>query len=188
MGSQNNHMAESDNIQDLVELIRESDSSAFRELYDSLYKSIFYFVLSKIYNQDTAKDLVQETFVKIWESRRRLNKDLSLKAYVYKTAANVSLNYLRHHKVVSDFLRSLEFEPLSYETPHSLFEKKEWNDRFFKTIEQLPPQTRTVFLMSRVEDFSYKEIAERLEISVKTVESHIGKALRILREELLRFQ
>lgn len=147
-------------------------------------KSLQYFIFVKVRNSEDAKDIVQDTFIRIWETRHQLNENLSLKSYAYKIADNLALNYLRHNKVVSNFHQNLEIELLTEETPHLLLEKSEFQNHFLQAIEQLPTQTRIVFLMSRTEDLSYKEISERLNISVKTVESHIGKALKLLRDQL----
>lgn len=138
----------------------------------------------KTHDSETAKDLVQDTFIKVWESRYHLDETRSLKSFVYKIANNLTLNHLRHLKVKSNLIQYIEVEPISEGTPHSTLEDKEFQKQLLGFIEQLPLQTRTVFLMSRMEDLSYQEIADRLDISIKTVESHIGKALKRLREQV----
>lgn len=173
-----------DKFQELIKSIKQSDTAAFKQFFDYISKPLCHFIFLKTHDAVVAEDLVQETFIKIWESRHRLNEGLSLKAYAYKIANNLTLNYLRHVKVESNFRQHLEFEPVSGDSPDVLLENNEFQSQFLKAVDQLPQQTRMVFLMSRTEDLSYKEIAEILDISIKTVESHIGKALRLLRDQL----
>jgi RNA polymerase sigma-70 factor (ECF subfamily) len=172
-------------FQELIKGIRQSDSASFKTLFELLTKSLHYFIFVKVRNSEAAKDIVQDTFIRIWETRHQLNEDLSLKSYAYKIADNLALNHLRHNKVISNFHQNLELEPLNEDTPHTLLESSEFHESFLHAIEQLPTQTRIVFLMSRTENLSYNEIAERLGISIKTVESHIGKALKLLRIQLI---
>ena len=132
---------------------------------------------------DEAEDLVQQVFVKLWEQRARLDIAWSLKAYLYKTVHNAALNRLRAAKTRSKYLEvnASQLENANVPPEESA---RELNERLQKALDLLPPQCRHVFELSRFEDLKYREIAEQLGISIKTVETQMGKALRILRLQL----
>ena len=132
---------------------------------------------------DEAEDMVQQVFVKIWEQRARLDIAWSLKAYLYKTVHNAALNRLRAAHTRSKYLEfnaaQLENEQVTPDHAAS-----ELNERLQKALDLLPPQCRHVFELSRFEELKYREIAAQLGISIKTVETQMGKALRIMRLQL----
>ncbi len=132
---------------------------------------------------DEAEDLVQQVFVKIWEQRERLDIAWSLKAYLYKTVHNAALNRLRAANTRSKYLETnaAQLENANV-TPDDT--ASELNERLQKALDLLPPQCRHVFELSRFEELKYREIADQLGISIKTVETQMGKALRILRLQL----
>jgi len=171
-------------IQDLAPKIKRSDNEAFKELFEKSHQSLFNFIRYKIGDGEAAEDLTQEVFVKIWEGRHGIKEQLSFKSYLYTIANNLALNYLRDHKVVIRFVLDPEHEPHHHDSPDAILEKKEFRETLLSIISELPEQPRTVFMMSRFDDLSYQEIAERLSLSVKTVESHMGKALKIIRKRI----
>lgn len=134
-------------------------------------------------DMDEAEDLVQQAFVKMWEYRNRLQVSWSLKAYLYKTVHNACLNRLRSRSVQSKYL---EFNAQQLDTMHTLPEDTapELTERFQRAMDTLPPQCRHIFELSRFESLKYREIAEQLGISIKTVETQMGKALRTMRVQL----
>jgi RNA polymerase sigma-70 factor (family 1) len=173
------------NFQQLILRIKHADHEAFRTLFDLFQQSIFQFLLYKTKDPAVAEDLLQEVFVNIWRSRDKLDEHRSIKNYLYTTADNLALNSIRHNKVVTRYQQ--ENEPRIFtntENPQYLMEEAEWNMLLAKAIESLPESTREIFLMSRIEDLTYDEIGERLSLSKKSVEGHIVKALRILREKI----
>lgn len=132
---------------------------------------------------DEAEDLVQQAFVKLWEYRGRLDVSWSLKAYLYKTVHNACLNRLRAGKVRSKYL-DYNAQQLNdmYTPPDDT--SPELLERFQRAMEALPPQCRHIFELSRFETLKYREIADQLGISIKTVETQMGKALRLMRTQL----
>jgi RNA polymerase sigma-70 factor (ECF subfamily) len=165
--------------------IKGSDHSAFETVFNQYHQAIFQFLLYKIKDPAIAEDLLQEVFFKLWKSRDRLDENQSIKNYLYTIADNLVLNHIRHLKVVSRHQQ--EANPKIFtrsDNPHFILEEKEGGTRLAKTIEALPEKTRVIFLMSRMEDLTYQEIADRLSISIKTVEGHMVKALKSLRESL----
>ena len=169
-----------------VEQLRSSNIEAFEKIFKDFHENIFNFLFFKIGDTQTAEDILQDVFIKLWENRHNLKSDLSLASYLYTIAKNLTANYFRHKKVVQNFQKELEFkiEQADYPSQISNLELHELNENFIAALEKLPEQQRTVFMMSRFDQLSYKEIAERLGISIKTVETHIGKALKTLRTSI----
>jgi RNA polymerase sigma-70 factor (family 1) len=166
----------------LVSRIKASDQAAFKTFFNSFQEKIFNFLLFKTKDSYVAEDLLQETFLKVWKNRLNLDETRSLKNYLYTIADNLTHNHFRHAKVVAAHKGRIESKMFAtIDNPQFILEEKEWHLALVGAIEALPEKTRIVFLMSRMEDLTYEEIAERLSLSVKTVESHMTKALRLLR-------
>lgn len=177
-------MKETD-LRDLVSRIKASDHNAFETVFDLFHQSIFHFLLFKTKDQAAAEDLLQEAFFKLWKNRAVLDENQSLKNYLYTISDNLVLNHIRHLKVVSKHQVQAEVKIFSSDSnPHYIMEENELNRNLMNVIESLPEKTRIIFLMSRMEDLTYQEIAERLSISIKTVEGHMVKALKTLRGTL----
>ncbi|QHL89333.1 RNA polymerase sigma-70 factor [Nibribacter ruber] len=154
----------------------------FKEYYGLLCRTALRFTK----DTEAAEDLVQEVFCKIWQNREVLEVTTSYKAYLVRSVTNQSLNYLEKQKrlVLTEDTSPFE-EAFSANTTMDLLEGAEMETKVQQALAALPPQCRLIFEMSRFEELTYKEIAETLEISPKTVENQMGKALRILRERLL---
>jgi RNA polymerase sigma-70 factor (ECF subfamily) len=175
------------NVEEVKQLARQiklSDAAAFKTVFELYQEGIFNFAHYKLGNVDAAEDIVQEVFIKLWENRHHLKEDRSLKSYLFTIANNLAMNYLRHSNVVMKFQQELGRSSSMQESPQGVFERKEFHEKLLACIAGLPEKTRIVFMMSRMEQLSYREIAERLDISIKTVESHIGNALKTLRKSL----
>src|SRR5690349_16898718 len=126
--------------------------------------------------------------LKIWEKRDLLNVQTSLKAYLYKCVYHDSLNFLKHQKIKTKYQ---DFAAYSMNEEHlpasSKIEMTELEYNLGLALNELPEQCRTIFQMSRFEELKYREIAERLNLSVKTVENQMGKALKIMRMQLVEY-
>lgn len=158
-----------------------SFEAAFREYYTPLYR-VVYPILK---NRDSAEDVVQDLFVRLWNKRDSIVVSSSLKSYLYRAAINSAFDHLEKYKrEVQMGDKPLKEELVSMNETEEYLSGKEAEARISKAMEKLPPACRTVFIMSREEDMTYQEIADSLQISIKTVENQIGKALKILREEL----
>jgi RNA polymerase sigma-70 factor, ECF subfamily len=150
----------------------------FRKYYASLCKSLYRVVRDATF----AEDIVQEVFLKVWEMRQDLQLDEAMQAYLYRSCYNTALNFLKTQKQNAD-VATLEVMP-GDDSAEKLLSLAETEAQVLAAIETLPPKTRLVFSLSRFEELSYKEIADRLDISVKSVEKHMGIALQRLREHL----
>lgn len=135
-------------------------------------------------NRDTAEDIVQEVFIKIWQKRDEIKIESTLKGYLFKAVANAALNELQrikkfqyHTEIKEDQLPSVD--PVSHESDQGFLEQK-----IQEALDDLPPKCKVIFTLSRYENLKYKEIAEQLDISVKTVEAQMGIALEKMRLKL----
>jgi len=174
-------------LNELVKRIKLSDQLAFKTLFDFFEEAIFRFLLFKTKDATVAEDLLQEVFLKLWKVRATLDERRSIKNFLYTIADNISLNHIRHLKVVAAYQNHNQPSSKLFsvvENPHYILEEKEWRLKLMNAIEALPEKTRVIFLMSPLEDMTYNEIAERLSLSVKTVEGHMMKALKSLRESV----
>jgi RNA polymerase sigma-70 factor, ECF subfamily len=151
----------------------------FRSYYPVLCKSLFK-ILKDV---SLAEDIVQEVFLKIWDMRADLKMNEGIKSYLYKACYNTALNHIKTEKRESELDANSNLL-ISYESAERSLNFLEAESQIMKAIELLPPKTQLVFTLSRFEELSYKEIAERLDVSVKSVEKHMGIALQRLRENL----
>lgn len=132
-----------------------------------------------------AEDIVQDVFLKVWNSRDNIQTDRPLEGYLYTATTNASLNYLDSLSRLNKFRK--EFRPSTEEKTSQNISLKELQLEVQKALDRLPPKCKVIFVLSRFEELRYKQIAEHLNISVKTVENQMGKALEIMREELKPF-
>jgi RNA polymerase sigma-70 factor (ECF subfamily) len=165
------------------EAISRGNTAVFEAVFKTWYGPLCRYASGLCGDATEAEDLVQQTFVRIWEQRRKIDIRISLKSYLYRAVYHQHLDRERHRKVRQKHKETSQVavEPLSADSSLSY---TELGLRFSAAMKALPEQCALVFRLSRLESLRYKEIAEVLGISVKTVENHMGKALRILREEL----
>lgn len=151
----------------------------FRQYYQGLcnYANMF------LKDMDNAEEIVQQVFVKLWEKREQTVIEGSVKSYLYKSVYNTSMNELKHRKIKENYLQ-MQSTNEHIEHPLSESNLKELERNIEKALLNLPEQCRLIFKMSRFEDLKYREIADVLNISPKTVENQMGKALRLMRENL----
>lgn len=171
--------------QKLLDSFLKGDQSAFSKLFEMHYEGACRYVVRLIRDDDTTEEIVQSTFVNLWEKREMISEGISFKSYLFRSAYNTALNYLKHRKVVATYVNkkqeNIEVSRQSYVSYQPDFElQKRIND----ALTSLPPQCQKVFRMSREEGLKYHEIADELDISKKTVEVHMGKALKLLRTQL----
>jgi len=167
---------------ELTTLIKASDSGAFKILYYRYYENLFGFLVHKTRNYELAKDLVQDLFFRLWKTRDSLDKSKSIKAYLFRSANNLAIDHLRKITTEDAYIQTIDHKQTLM--PNEQFDLQEKTQ---EAVESLPEPIQTVFCLSRFEGLKYTEIAESLEISVKTVESRMSKALKILREKLKHF-
>lgn len=167
----------------LIAAIQQSNERAFRELFNRYYKILVAAALQVLKEQDQAKDMVQDLFFWLWKNRETLDIQSSVPGYLKRATINRCLNLLKKEQKFNDS-ESWE-EPLnSSPTPQEIMEGEEMETKVQKALDELPERCRIVFSLKRIEGYSIKEIAEQLDISPKTVENQITKALKHLRLRL----
>jgi RNA polymerase sigma-70 factor (family 1) len=165
--------------------IRGGDERAFEQMFKGHYQSLCSFANSFLGDMDEAEEIVQQVFYSLWTKRESIEVNSTLKSYLFKAVHNSSLNKIKQGKVRQ--LYADDYKSHANVTTHSttdVLQGKELEAIINDAIAELPEQCGVVFKMSRFGNLKYAEIADELNISVKTVENHMGKALRLMREKL----
>lgn len=157
----------------------QSDEQAYEELFHHFYPSLYQFALSFVKTGQIAEEVVSDVFIRIWQKRAALARIHDLKLYIFISTKNTSLNYLRQQKkdavLPDDYrvqLRSVYFDP------EQLLITAEMINRIQEAINQLPPRCQLIFKLIKDDGLKYKEVAELLNLSLKTVENQMTVALR----------
>lgn len=168
----------------LFALVKQDDQKAFGEIYNRYWSFLLDIAYRPIQSSDVAKDMVQDIFISLYQRRRSIELTVSLKAYLWKSMKFRVLNEIRSQTVRQTYKNSMRsVEERNIECSHNV-EVRELEEMIDKSIEQLPVKCKNAFLLSREENFSYKDISGHLDISVSTVEKHVSKALKVLRMNL----
>ena len=156
----------------------------FQQFFQEHYKRFVLQAIRIVKEGPKAEDLVQECFIKLWDKRAEIAFDDSSLGYFHRMVRNKCIDYLRSLKTTLE-IDNESYQSISNNTISSNLEFKEFQTKVDNAIDALPERCRQVFVLSRFEEMSYKEIAAQLEISTKTVENQISKALKQLRSKLL---
>jgi RNA polymerase sigma-70 factor (family 1) len=158
------------------------NESEFDKVFKSYYNPIRNFIYYKSGDSQAAEDIAQDTFLKVWEKRDDIKVE-TVKALLYRIASNLYLNRVEHVNVTMKFATNYQQSGMSESADFEL-EMKEFDDRLQRALSALDEKNRTVFLMNRIDGFTYAQIAEILDLSVKAVEKRMEKALASLREKI----
>jgi RNA polymerase sigma-70 factor (ECF subfamily) len=171
--------------QQVFESFKEGNQSAFEMLFRTYYQPLCNYAFSFLNDKDEAEEVVQSVFMTVWDKREAIDIQTSVKAYLYRMVRNACLNVLKHEKIK---LQHASYEMAGGEPHHENASESvvtsELEEKIYEAIKSLPEQCRLVFQLSRFEEMKYAEIADQLSISVKTVENQMGKALRVMRQQL----
>jgi RNA polymerase sigma-70 factor (family 1) len=170
---------------EIIRRIREGDKGQFELLFRSSYVSLVRYAKTLIKDHDTAEEIVQDLFVRLWQDKEKIKIESSLNGYLYRSVHNRCLHYIEHNRVVERHAEEMSYrQPDSPEIPSEILNYKELQARVASILEKLPERCGQIFCMSRFEGLKYNEIAEKLSVSVKTVEANMGRALKEFRKEL----
>ncbi|MGZ3751975.1 MAG: RNA polymerase sigma-70 factor [Mucilaginibacter sp.] len=173
---------------ELIRLLHEGDVNAFEEIHRRYYPVLYSHAYRRLPEREEVKDILQEVFTYLWNNRLSLTFELGVNAYLYTCVRNKIINIYRHHKIRDHYLHLIEcFAQKPDMTTDEPLRTKELIALLEQEIEALPPKMSLVFRMSRQEQLSHKEIAEKLDISVFTVRKQINNSLKILRTKLGAF-
>lgn len=171
--------------EEVLAKLKSGDHHAFEIIFRDMYAPLCSYARLQLADPADAEEVVQATLVKLWEKRTEVDIHTNLKAYLYAAVKNNCLNLFKHNKVKKDHAaHHLHVVKGQSSTTDELLSRDEMQLRIDLTIGALPDQCRKVFLLSRERNMKYSEIAEELSISIKTVEAHMGKALKLMRENL----
>jgi len=170
---------------ELINEVQAGKNGAWEFITNTYYPQILNFITGMTRDRETAEELVQDVFVNFWVKRDRLNVQISLKAYLYRAARNHTLNYLKRKKFEQDYQKGLLLTtPWKKNQTEQDFQFSELEKHLGDAIESLPENCKEIFLLSRFEGMTYKEIANTLDVPVRTVHYQIGLALKHLRSKL----
>lgn len=170
-------------IRNINNKAKEFSIEDFQRVFDEFYYNIKNFIYYKSGDTELSEDIAQDTFMILWETRDKLKKR-TVKAYLYTIANNLFINQAKRNKVVFNFINSLTRQ--TENSPEYELEVKEFDAKLQAAIASIPEKSRIVFLMNRIDGFTYNEIADRLDLSVKAVEKRMHKALEIIKTTLGR--
>lgn len=169
----------------LIDRIRSGDSGAFEKLYNRYWESLFAAAMHRLQSIELSKDVVQELFVSLWEKRTSIRIRSNVKGYLFTALKHRIINKIKsetvrekYEKMVTEF-----YEANDLATEYRVLEKI-LLEELKRETDKLPERCREVFELSRMQQLSHKEIGEKLDISPKTVENHIGRALKTIRPKL----
>jgi RNA polymerase sigma-70 factor (ECF subfamily) len=165
--------------------IRRGDRDAFEQFFRAWYPRLADYAVRLLQSRDAAEDAVQDVLVALWERRDKLPDGSAMVGYLFRSVRNRSLNQLRQKRTRGKWLASLEAEPAIPPEAETGIEAGDLDRAYRAALAQVSPRGREVFLLSRDHGLSYPQIAESLGISIKTVETLMGRVLRTLRSELM---
>ena len=156
----------------------------FERAFKEHFKALHAYACTILRSEALAEEAVQNVFYKLWEKKDQVNIKESVSAYLYRAVYHECLNYMKHSKVRAAYQSHVTYHNSELEKANERTETKELEVRIQTALKELPEQCRTIFQMSRFEELKYREIADELGLSVKTVENQMGKALKVLRKKL----
>ena len=174
----------------MTQKIQINNQKEFQKIYLQFFNGLSNYASTILRDRESAKDVVQEVFLDLWKKRNDLVIKTTLDAYLLRAVKFKSIDFIRKATTKQQYAASVSAQEIGYqEQEHDEEDTKEKKQQIAFAIAQLPPKCRTDFLMSRVHGFTYKEIAQEMNISVKTVENQLSRAFKMLRKSLadLRF-
>ena len=170
---------------EIIKRIRQGDVKQFESLFRSSYVSLVRYAKSFVRDHDTAEEIVQDLFFRLWDERKKVTIETSLNGYLFRAVHNRCLHLLEHRKVIEKHEREITQEQTgSTENVSELIQYNELQSAVARILERLPERCGKIFCMNRFEGLTYNEIAKKLAVSVKTVEADMGKAIKEFRKAL----
>lgn len=167
----------------IVHSLKKGDIRALEQLYDMLHKRLYAFLFKIIRNQEVVEDIIQSTFIKVWDNRNKLSTEKPLDAQVYVIAKNLLLNYIKRQNIEKKVIEVLTHQNKGKEIQNQINYNETLNI-YHNAIEKLPPKRKEIYKLRNLEGLSNKEIAQRLSISNNTVENQLSKANNFIRKNL----
>ena len=171
---------------ELLLLIQKDDKVAFFHIYERYYNRLFGFVLKYVKQKEDTEEIVQEVFVKIWESRSKIDAYSSFESFLFTVAYNATMNTLRKKANETKYIEHIKSLQHTYDSPDLVDEIhfNELNSKVQSLLNELTPRQKEIFQLSREQGLSHDEIATKLNISVNTVKKHIANTLAFLKSQI----
>ena len=173
---------------EILDILKTKPNLALRSLYSSYYRYVCSVVYKMTGDASMAEDITQEVFLEVWKRRETLDVTSTLKGYIRKVAVNKTLNHIRSKKMNFEQEDSVLHVPSKENSTQKILEAEDLQKAINTAVESLPERCRLIFGLSRYEEKTYREIADDLSISIKTVENQMSKALKIVRSAVLEYQ
>lgn len=173
----------------LFSRIKKGDIKSFETIFRKYYLSLYYYSISILKNADSAEEIVQQLFYTVWLNKEDITIQGSLNNYFYKSVLNQSLQHLKRNSTKlkhENYLKN-ELDSMSYSTPQDEIEYKELDSLVTRIIAKLPERRRTIYLMHKEGGLKYKDIAQELSLSIKTIEAEMTKTYKELRIEIDKY-
>lgn len=167
----------------LVAALKYDSHEAFVKIFRQYYANLVRFTARFIHDKSSCEDIVQEAFIRVWTNRKKLETDTSIRSYLISLVQNLALNELRHQKVKKSY-QDMNHETILSLSPDEHLLYSELSDAYETALSKLDSDVRETLMLSRQEKLKYSEIAQRLNISVRTVEARISKAIKFLHQNL----
>lgn len=178
-----------DPLRALARRIRDSDAAAFEAFFRSHHGALVRYAESLVKDSSSARDLAQDAFVRIWEGRERIDPERSLESFAYRTVRNLCLNRIRDRKNRDQLLaEGYEAPSRAPSGPEELLGEARLAARLEEWIEALPDRQRQALRLSRFQGLSHDEVAEAMGVSARTVNNHLVKALRAIRDRVRAYE
>lgn len=176
------------NNEKLINRFIDGDKTAINDLYTEYSPRLYRFAMAYLKSESEVLDIVQEVFVNVWVNRNKLKKDSNLDAYLFTVAKNTIVSVFRKKLSEKDYLEHLKNKTItnSIDT-ESQFNYNQLSDKLNDLVEQLPPQRKKIYQLSKEQGLANKTIAAELGISVKTVEDHLSKASKFIKKNLTEY-
>ena len=174
------------NLYDLQTRLATSDQSALKLLYDHLFAKLFYFSYSIVHTKEVSEEIIEDVFMQVWKQRERIMEIENLTHYMYVAVKNTAYSYLRKNNKENSFtLDEVSLPYLKIDlNPELIMISNETIQRINLAINNLPPKCRHIFKLVKEDGLKYKEVAELLDISIKTVENQLGIALKKIQSSI----
>ncbi len=166
----------------------QGNYEAFKQVFKKFYNPLCHHAYKYVHSREVAEEIVSDVFMKIWKNRLEIEIHTSYESYLYRCVRNLSLDFLKskqHNQNCLDQDIETAYHVADFYNPEQSMIYEEFYSKVQSAIEALPPQCRLIFKMSRDDGYTYQEIANNLGLSIKTIETQVGRALKILRGKLL---
>ena len=174
--------------EELIQEIKAGNMLAFDALYKKYSRRLYKFGFSILKSREETENLIQDVFLNLWENRHKVEKDSSVKSYVFTIAYNSAISVIRKKVRESQFIEYLKsIQEVNGEAADVKIEYDELKNKLDNIIQTLPPRQKEVYMLHRVEGLKYSEIAKRLNISENTIENHMSRAIKTIREKIGNF-